>query len=129
MFIFGIFEYGRFIMTLQVVQNAAREGARYAVTNTNDATTATVQSQVLNFMAGVDGQLQNYTVTVSGMVLQPQNSSQYDGQPLSDWTTASYTDGISVTVSGNFTPALPSFLQMGTSIPISATAVMYSEGN
>src|SRR4029079_17974059 len=33
LFLFGIIEYSRFVMTLQVVTNAAREGARYAVTH------------------------------------------------------------------------------------------------
>ena len=35
LFLWGIFEYSRYVMLLQVVNNAAREGCRYAVMHTN----------------------------------------------------------------------------------------------
>jgi Flp pilus assembly protein TadG len=60
LFIFGILEYSRYVMTLQVMTNAAREGARYAVVTTNDANTSPtqdVQNWVLNYMAGQNVQL------------------------------------------------------------------------
>src|SRR5687767_9668147 len=44
--LFGIFEYGRYVMTRQLLENAAREGARWAVVHTLDATTAEVQDAV-----------------------------------------------------------------------------------
>jgi Flp pilus assembly protein TadG len=34
MVLFGIFEYGRFVMTRGLMENAAREGARWAVAHT-----------------------------------------------------------------------------------------------
>ena len=40
MFLFGILEYGRYVMTLQVLTNAAREGAHYALTHTQPVTIA-----------------------------------------------------------------------------------------
>ncbi len=40
MFLFGVFEYGRYILVLQVSTNAAREGARWAVVHANDQRTA-----------------------------------------------------------------------------------------
>ena len=33
MLLFGIFEYCRFLMVLHITNNAARDGARYAVVN------------------------------------------------------------------------------------------------
>ncbi len=35
LFVWGIFEYSRYVMMLQVVNNAAREACRYAVMHTN----------------------------------------------------------------------------------------------
>src|SRR5262249_47275373 len=43
LFMFGIFEYGRFVMTKHLMENAAREGARWATVHTYDGTTAGVQ--------------------------------------------------------------------------------------
>src|SRR5882724_8663413 len=38
LFLFGILEYGRYLMTLQMVTNAAREGAHYALAHTQPVT-------------------------------------------------------------------------------------------
>jgi Flp pilus assembly protein TadG len=60
LFIFGILEYSRYVMTLQVMTNAAREGARYAVVTTNDSDanpTQDVQNWVYTYMAGQNVQL------------------------------------------------------------------------
>ena len=129
LFMFGIFEYGRFVMTLQTAENAAREGARYAIAHTNDATTDTVKARVLEKLAGGDAQLDNFQIQVSGIVLRPQSASQTAGDALSDWTNASMYDGVSVQVTGDFKPVLPTFLRTGSTIPVSVRSVMYSEGN
>jgi Flp pilus assembly protein TadG len=58
----GIFEFGRAYQTLQVVTNAAREGARVAVLP--NATPSDVQSRVTAYLR--NGQLPDYTsATVS----------------------------------------------------------------
>lgn len=60
LFLFGILEYSRYVMTLQIMTNAAREGARYAVVTTNDSSanpTLDVQNWVYNYMAGQNVQL------------------------------------------------------------------------
>lgn len=129
LFLFGIFEYGRFVMTLQAVENAAREGARYAIAHTNDATATDVQNRVKQKLGGIDTKMQNFQIVVTGIVLRPQNSSQTAGQTLSNWTSASPTDGVSVQVTGDFIPILPSLLRMGSKIPVNVRSVMYSEGN
>jgi Flp pilus assembly protein TadG len=177
LFLFGILEYSRFVMTLQVMTNAAREGARYAVVTTNDSNanpTQDVQNWVYNYMAGQNVQLNApaggtfsatanilvYTsdpTTVAPVYLNgnagstrlananvPVNSSgtdvawsavTYDGsgnpQPwlVAPYTNAGFNQTISVVICGTYTPILPSFLLMGTTIPISAQAIMYSEAN
>jgi Flp pilus assembly protein TadG len=141
LFMFGVYEYGRYIMTLQAVENAAREGARWAVANTATGTTAQVNGVVLNSLGGVDQQLANFTITVTGIIMVPQNPGETAGQVLPDipasasspaipgWTTASATDGISVQVDGDYSPILPTFLFLNPTIHVRSTSVMYSEGN
>ena len=47
MFLTGVFEYGRLLMVWNVVNNAAREGCRYALANN---TTATITTDVQNIV-------------------------------------------------------------------------------
>ena len=58
MFVFGIFEAGRFLNTRQVLTNAAREGARLAVaplSGTNSLpSTAEIQTRVDDFLASAN---------------------------------------------------------------------------
>ena len=129
MFLFGIFEYGRFIMVLQVVENATREGSRMGIAHTNDKVSADVIARVTDRMAGVNNQLSNVKITVGGQVLRPKDSTEKAGDALSDWTDASTTDGIVVQVTADYQPILPTFLRMNSVIPLRAKSVMYSEGN
>src|SRR2546430_1532616 len=50
--LFGVIEYARFVFAVQLVNNAAREGARYAATNSATGTKAQVQSYVDQYMSG-----------------------------------------------------------------------------
>ena len=125
LFLFGIFEYCRFVFLLQVCENAAREGARYAVARTADGTTATdVQNYVTDRMAGRQNDLSGYAVTV-------QNVDPTTGNAIasSNWNDAPFGGAIMVRVSGTYSPMLPTFLKTQTSIPIRATAMMSSEAN
>jgi Flp pilus assembly protein TadG len=63
----GIFEYGRLLMQWNLLNNAAREGCRYAVANNTSPTiSADVTSVVTNVMAGQSTNFSNFTVTISG---------------------------------------------------------------
>jgi Flp pilus assembly protein TadG len=67
MLIFGIFEYGWLLMNWNLVNNAAREGCRYALVNNTSSTISTqVNTVVLNFMGGANNNFTTFTVTVSG---------------------------------------------------------------
>jgi Flp pilus assembly protein TadG len=68
MLLFGVFEYGRFLMDRNVLDNAAREGCRYALANNNtDPNLVTnVQNTVNNVMGGRQNAFTGFTVTVSG---------------------------------------------------------------
>src|SRR5436309_12707636 len=63
--LFGIFEYGRFVMTKQMMENAAREGARWAVVHTYDGTTPAVQDAVDQKLGIARQQLPGYVKTTS----------------------------------------------------------------
>jgi Flp pilus assembly protein TadG len=139
MFLFGILEYGRYLMVLHTANNAAREGARYAVVHTGDGTT---QSQVVaivnNSMAGVDSQISGYTVNVfsadpTGLYNNVSGTAIYPPviQPLngSSWNSAAFGSPIVVQITGAYQPILPLFLFMGNTVPINVTAMMNSEAN
>jgi Flp pilus assembly protein TadG len=138
LFLFGILEYARFVMTLEILQNAAREGARYAVVHTHDKTTADVQNEVDQRLGGMGVQLKNYNKTTSIEVYMADQTTgspvDTNGSPVSPWTKAPFTDAkfgqpIAVKISGTYTPVLPTFLMMGNSINIQTRYLMQSEAN
>jgi Flp pilus assembly protein TadG len=74
MLLFGIFEYCRFLMVLHVTQNAARDGARYAVVNldkptnfttTNYGTKISIHSYTTLRMGAMQKQINNVHATYS----------------------------------------------------------------
>jgi Flp pilus assembly protein TadG len=66
-FLCGLFEYSRLIMDWNVLNNAAREGCRYALVNNTSSTVSTdVTTIVTNFMGNETANFTGFTVTVSG---------------------------------------------------------------
>ena len=74
MMLFGMFEYCRFLMVLHITNNAARDGARYAVVNldkpdnfntTNYGTRPSVVNYTTTRMGGVQRQINNVHATYS----------------------------------------------------------------
>lgn len=120
MLLFGVFEYGRLLLDLNVLNNAAREGCRYAVVNnTNASVAANTQTVVTNFMAGRDVGFGGFTVTVSG-------THQGVATPVNNLVAG---DMITVTLTGTYkfmniiplVPSLPSFT-------LSSSVTMACEG-
>jgi Flp pilus assembly protein TadG len=78
--LFGLIDFGRYVYYVQILNNAAREGARYAIvhganglpssgppapgTTSSDQSGANVQSTVRNYLVGVIGQSTSLTVSV-----------------------------------------------------------------
>jgi Flp pilus assembly protein TadG len=122
LFMFAIFEYGRYVMIRQIVENAAREGARQAVVSTNSAATADIQATVQKYLVG---QGQN----LNGLSIQVYKADPATGANLGDWTTAAWGEGIAVDVSGNYNPMLPSFGFLKATVPVHVTSIMRSEAN
>jgi len=139
LFLFGLMEYGNYLMVLHTTNNAAREGVRYAVVHTGDGTTLSqVTGVVNNAMAGVNAQIQGYTVNVfsadpsgiynssTGTAIYPPNIYVLNG---SSWNSAVFGSPIVVQITGTYKPILPSFLFMNATMPINVTAMMNSEAN
>ncbi|MDY3552375.1 pilus assembly protein [Gemmata sp. JC717] len=59
MLLFGMFEYCRFLMVLHVTNNAAREGARYAVVNVDKPSTFNITNYTYTDAAGATQTVQN----------------------------------------------------------------------
>ncbi len=120
MFLFGIFEYGRLLMDWNLLNNAVREGCRYALANNTDPSINTeVQAVVNNYMAGRNANFSGFTVAVSGThsgTSTPVNNLQ-PGDP------------ITVTVSGNyqFMNIIP-LVSMSSSFSLRSSVTMICEG-
>jgi Flp pilus assembly protein TadG len=107
---FGILEYCRYFFAMDVLNNAAREGARYAVVNTNNGVTLyDVQNYVNNYLAGVGaGQLKNFTVngnngtigTAGVANIQCYRVNPATSAPASTWLVTSSVNQGSGTGSG-----------------------------
>jgi len=124
MIVFGVFEYARLLMDWNLLNNAAREGCRYALANNTSTTVSTdVQNIVTTYMAGETKNFINWNpqvnVTVSGTHLGVSTSvnNLVAGDP------------ITVTVSGTykFMNIVP-IIHMPTSLVITSGVTMLCEG-
>ena len=123
MFLFGIFEYGRLLMDWNLLDNAAREGCRYALANNQDTTLSTdVTSIVTNYMAGRNTSFSGFTVSVSGT----HQGTVYTGNAVNVLAPG---DVITVTVSGNyqFMNIIP-LLSLPNAFSVSSAVTMICEG-
>ncbi len=127
-FLLGILEYGRYVMMMQVLTNAAREGAHYALAHTEPFTlqgvtygnaTSDVQAIVSKFSAGQ--QLTGQTIQVY--------KSDVSGNSLGAWTGAASGEPICVKISGTYNFMIPEMLSLPSSKAVTAQSIMRSEGN
>lgn len=127
MFLFGIFEYGRFVMTRQLMENAAREGARWAIANTYNGTVAQVRSVVDTRLGVARNQLVGYAPATSILVYAADsNGNAIAGR---SWNDAAFGEYIAVEVVGTYRPVLPNLLRMNTSFTVRSKSIMSSEAN
>jgi hypothetical protein len=125
MMFFGIFEYARFVFLLQTADNAAREGARFAVARTGDGTTKQqVIDEVNARMVGRAKELAGYKVEV--LNVDPDTGLEVED---SDWNEAKFGSAIEVRISGSYTPILPTLLLASPSIKVQRSSLMSSEAN
>jgi Flp pilus assembly protein TadG len=126
--ILGVMEYGRYLLCLQVVTNAAREGCRYAVTHTQPVTlagsttgnaTSDVTNTVSRFLVGQ--QLASQAVQVY--------QSDTQGNNTGTWNGATPGQFVCVQIGGNFQITVPKLLSFPSSVPVQVKTVMLCEGN
>jgi Flp pilus assembly protein TadG len=163
LFLFGLFEYCRFILMLQATTNACREAARYASVNmdkpSNFDTNAyqdasgnvfvSIVQNTRNRMSGVDKMIVSATPTTyysttgatagtaaCKIEVFPCDEGQLLASPpvvapdadATSWNNASFGARLAVRVSGTYTPVLPNFLLMGSTIPVSIVVTVGAEG-
>jgi Flp pilus assembly protein TadG len=121
LFLFGIYEYGRFLMMRNLLDHAAREGARRAVAHVGGLATADIQNWVTSALAGQGQQLQGLNIQVY--------MADNNGNNAGAWSSAGFGQYIAVQIDGDYAPVLPMFLSMNSTVHIQSKAVMYSEGN
>jgi Flp pilus assembly protein TadG len=118
--IFGVFEYSRLMMDWNLLNNAAREGCRYAIANNTSTTISTdVQTRVTTFMAGQTTSFTNFTVSVTG-------THQGVSTPVNNLSAG---DMVTVTVSGTykFMNIIP-LAKMPSSFVLKSAVIMGCEG-
>jgi len=127
----AVYDYGRYFMLSQVVNNAAREGARQAVANTNTQNTAMIQNTVVQYLAN-----QRFTDSTGNalsasdvVVIQVNPATGAPTSPDSNWYDAPFGSGIMVQVNAKFTSLFPTFGFLPTTVNLRGTAVMVSEAN
>ena len=119
-FVFGIFEYGRLVMDWNLLNNAAREGCRYALANnTNTSVASNVQTLVTGYMAGETASFNNFTVTVTGTHLGV--ATVVNNLAPGDMIT------VSVTGTYKFLNIIP-VISMPTTLSLTSTVTMVCEG-
>jgi len=118
-FVFGIFEYSRLLMNWQLLNNATREGCRYAIANNTSTTISTdVTTIVTTYMAGQTASFSAFTVSVTGTHLGVST-------PVNNLTAG---DIVTVKVSGTFKFMNIIPLMKMTTLSITSAVIMVCEG-
>ena len=120
--IIGILEFSRIIALRQLLQNAARDGGRYAVVRVVDSTTTDEQviQHVQTYLAGFQNQFTSFDPSVNIQVFKADPNT---GQNIGSWKDAGFGEYIAVRISGSVKMALMN------EIPMSVQSTMYSEAN
>jgi hypothetical protein len=126
MFYFGILEYSRWLMTMQLIHNAVCQGAEYAAKHTDPIVlggttyqTADVNAVITARMAGFSLQSQAIQIYLSDAV----------GNNLGTWTSAQTGQYVCVQITGNYTFMQSTLLGFTAHVPVSFKCVKASEGN
>lgn len=127
MFLFGIFEYGRLLMDWNLLDNAAREGCRYALANNQDTTIYTdVTTVATSYMAGRNSSFSGFNVSLSGVHTSNGVSTTYTNNGVNSLAPG---DMITVTVSGSysFMNIIP-LISVPNAFTLSSSVTMICEG-
>lgn len=128
LFLLGILEYGRFVMTTQVLTNAAREGAHYALAHTQPVTIQGVtygntDADVIKIVEDFSGGQK-----LTGQSIQVY-ASDVHGNNVGPWQDAPAGQPITVRISGTYNFMVPRMLSLPSTMPFATQSVMRSEGS
>ena len=128
LFILGLMEYSRYLMTLHVFTNAATVGATYAARHTdpiyfNGTTYGNATSNVTTIV----------TNALAGQQLAGQTISVYEsnavGNNLGTWTSAQADQYVCVRITGTYSFMLPQLFGLPSTLSQTFRSVKVSEGN
>jgi Flp pilus assembly protein TadG len=119
----GIFEHCRIIMVRQLMDNAAREGARQAMVSTTTMTTAQIQTIVTQKLA-----ISPFTAPPTISVTQTDSTG---ADIAAVWTDTTFGNGIAVQISGNYQRMTPvaGLVLVPNPLPLRARAIAWCEAN
>ncbi|HEV3340995.1 MAG TPA: TadE/TadG family type IV pilus assembly protein [Pirellulales bacterium] len=118
LFIFAIMEFGHFVMVKQLMDNAARDGARLAATGQGTVTTAQIQALVTTELVNQGP---------SGMNIQVFQANPTTGANVGPWTSASLGQPIAVQITGQYVPMVALANLLPLPVNVSSEAIIYSE--
>lgn len=118
---FGLLDYCLLTYTNQVVEAAAREGARYAIVNVTDTTMVSdTQAVVKSFMGGLDQKMTGYNCNVY--------LADANGNNIGAATSAQFGQYVCVEVTITYVPISPGLDYLKT-FTIRSRSSMGSEAN
>jgi hypothetical protein len=127
--IYGIIEFGRYVYTVEVLNNAAREGARYAIVHGAEAGTSSgpmLGTEVSDDPPGenVKDAVRKYAVGVLDTITFPaQTCPSVPSNPC--WVTSNQRgDSVTVVAQTTFTTLIPFPLLPGITVEGSSTLVV-----
>jgi Flp pilus assembly protein TadG len=128
LFFIGVTEYGRYLMTVDIFNIAAKEGAEYAAKHTDPiviggTTYGNATSNVTTVITDLLGGLQ-----LSGQNIQVYMSDSL-GNNLGTWTSATAGQYVCVNITGTYNVTVNSMLFLPTSLPLTFQSVVLCEGN
>ncbi len=113
-------DFGRLVMTRQLLDNAARAGDRLAVANTTTLATTDIQNCVTSALGGQ---------SLNNMTIQVYQVNPATGANLGPWTSTPLGSYIAVEIDGNFQPMCPGISQLANTIPWTTKVIMLCEAN
>jgi Flp pilus assembly protein TadG len=128
LFLMGIIEYARYLMTVQLLNNAAQAGAVYAAKHTSPIVLGGI-----TYGNGTSDVQNVVTSLLPGTVLSGQTVSVYmtdtAGDNLGAFSNAQAGQYVCVEIDGTYQFMVPSLLSLPASQTMAVKSIQVSEGN
>jgi Flp pilus assembly protein TadG len=120
---FSFVEHGRYAMIKSLVQNACREGARYAAVTITDPNID--ETEIIDW---VDDRMMGYQNSLAGYNVQVFLTNP-NGDNLGDYENALYSQMVAVQITGTHEVWLPIVTMLPPTLEINMRAVCMAEAN